>query len=60
MGFVTTFSEKLGLAIGVGWGYDDDIPLRPWPQFWNDPVRYGGRYRGMAICGFFVGYTTLS
>lgn len=39
----------------VGWGYDDRIPLRPWPQFWRHSLTpMGHRSSGIALLGFFT------
>lgn len=38
----------------VGWGYDDPVPLRPWPQFWLfRKTKRGNTSSGVAWCGFF-------
>lgn len=39
----------------LGWGWDDHIPLRPWPQFWyNRLTPKGHRTSGLALLGFFA------
>lgn len=38
-----------------GWGWDDHVPLRPWPQFWlNRLTPKGHRTSGMALLGLFA------
>jgi hypothetical protein len=39
--------------LAVGWGYDEEVPLRPWPQVWRKEVANGTRV-GASWCGFFV------
>jgi hypothetical protein len=39
----------------VGWGWDQQFPLRPWPVFWSDVRHYGLLYVSVTWCGFFVG-----
>lgn len=39
--------------LAVGWGYDEEVPLRPWPQVWRKEV-VGGTRTGASWCGFFV------
>lgn len=48
--------KSLGTGIVMfGWGYDDHIPLRPWPQFWLKRLTpKGHRSSGMALLGFFL------
>lgn len=41
----------------IGWGWDADLPLRPWPatHFGHSPA--GRRDLCVAWCGFYVGAT---
>ena len=42
-------------AIIFGWGYDDFVPLRPWPQLWlKRHTPRGNITSGFAWCGFFL------
>lgn len=42
-------------ALVVGWGYDMEVPLRPWPRVWMDKTSPSGKNitTGLAWCGFF-------
>jgi hypothetical protein len=47
-------------AMAAGWGYDDDMPLRPWPQYLKKTLpKSGGLYRVLGISGFFISIGTL-
>ncbi len=38
----------------LGWGWDDDVPLRPWPQLW-EKSKVGRPHTAVAaFCGLFV------
>lgn len=38
-----------------GWGWDDHVPLRPWPQVWVDSITPKGNLAsGVALFGFFL------
>lgn len=43
----------------VGWGFDEDLPLRLWPQTQRKQAK-----RGPDVCaawlGFFIGYTQIT
>jgi len=51
-----TATQKRPLILRVGWGFDADLPLRPWiaahlmttPKGWHDTC--------IAWCGFYVGW----
>lgn len=40
-------------VIVLGWGYDAEVPLRPWPQVWSKDVAGAARV-GASLLGFFV------
>jgi hypothetical protein len=44
-----------GPYLALGWGWDGQFPLRPWPVAWSDPKPRGLVYRSVTWCGFFVG-----
>lgn len=42
-------------VISLGWGYDAEIPLRPWPQLWLDkPTQLKHISSGFAWLGFYI------
>lgn len=43
----------LGVLFGVGWGYDDEMPVRPWPALSTRPHR-GVPKVVLVWCGFFI------
>lgn len=39
----------------AGWGYDTDMPLRPWPQWrWRAKTPKGNTIASASMGGFFV------
>lgn len=44
------------LAARVGWGFDDDLPLRPWPSYALTTTRTS-RDLCMGCFGFYVGFS---
>lgn len=42
------------LALVVGWGWDTDCPLRPWPVTYRERAPGGSQVRGIVWCGLFV------
>lgn len=44
------------VSVGIGW--DEKLPLSPWPRLYDHPTRKGNRLRGFAWCGVFVEYST--
>ena len=51
---VVGWRPHTGVAM-FGWGWDDHVPLRPWPQFWlNRLTPKGHRTNGAAWFGFFT------
>lgn len=56
---IVGFGDWLRVIV-CGWGYDPEVPLRPWPQVWLDRVtKRENVTSGFALCGFFltVGHT---
>lgn len=62
--YQTSGSKEFSLGLGVrsrqgcrilvfGWGYDEDVPLRPWPQVWHKEAS-GETRVGMSWLGLFV------
>jgi hypothetical protein len=51
--FVVVGVRPRSIAISWGWGFDDEVPVRPWPQWWRLP---GGG--GVAWLGFFAAWRT--
>ena len=50
----------IGVEIGgawlrLGWGYDDDLPLRPWPAIRRNRMLSSALDLCAAWCGFYVG-----
>jgi hypothetical protein len=45
-------------ALRIGWGYDSDLPLRPWPAKSRATHTPAGRRDWCAgWCGFYIGIT---
>lgn len=43
------------VAVVVGWGFDDPVPLRPWPQVWlRRTTARGNVTSGIAWLGLFA------
>ena len=55
-GGVLTGPNLLIRVLVIGWGWDDEIPLRPWPQWWwnHKTKNTKNLVSGFAWCGFFV------
>lgn len=48
--------HQTGRGIQVGWGFDDEMPLRPWPMWQCENTTPKGHPRFVLTwCGFFVG-----
>lgn len=46
-------------ALCIGWGYDDPVPLRPWPQgWWKRTTKRKNVTSGLAWLGFFANIGT--
>lgn len=40
----------------VGWGWDDETPIRPWPTLRSSTTAAGHRVTTLACCGFFAAF----
>lgn len=44
--------------LGVGIGWDEQVPLSIWPRFYDHATPKGNRARGFAWCGVFIQHTS--
>lgn len=45
------------LVLRLGWGFDADLPLRPWPAAHSMTTPRGRHDTCVAWCGFYFGWT---
>ena len=44
----------------IGWGFDDEHPVRPWPTIWklDSKIRENTHYTNVAFLGFFISWSS--
>lgn len=51
---------RLRAVVSIGWGWDDEHPLRPWPWLTRAPSPRGNRGFCLSWCGLFIQARRLS
>jgi hypothetical protein len=44
-------------AFRIGWGYDDEVPIRPWPKWHRKQTEKGYQDFCIGLMGFYVGFS---
>lgn len=52
LSFVVGWTIGHGVFLVAGWGYDEQVPLRPWPQITRR--KEGLSYTRLTLAGFFL------
>ena len=52
-----TSTQARPLVLRLGWGFDADLPLRPWPAAHTTTTPRGRHDTCIAWFGFYVGWT---